>query len=375
MRILLACMLWFCMSSTAFAGKINTQEVDRRINKLMSRPDMAGLSVAIVENGELIFSKGYGETLKGSGDPVTADTVFRWASVSKGVAAATVLELAEDGHFGLSSPISAHALSLHLPPSQHAVTVEDILSHRTGLVYNAYDKLIEENRAPKDVRASMGNLRLICQPGDCHTYQNVAFDAVGEMTETATGVPYKSSVAQKIFRPLKMDTATVTREGLVRSKSWAKPHNNKGVPIAQVKESYYHIPAAAGVNSSVNDMAKWMLAQMDVKAPHLKTSIRTALQTPRVATPRENRILRQNFYALRKAQYGLGWRIYDYEGHRVIGHRGAVEGYRASILFDPEKKTGVAILWNSPHGRPVGLQLEIMDQVYGKPRRDWMRLG
>jgi len=58
----------------------------------------------------------------------------------------------------------------------------------------------------------------------------------------------------------------------------------------------------------------------------------------------------------------------------VIGHRGAVEGYRAAVLFDPEIQSGVVMLWNSATGRPNGLQLEIFDQIYGLPKRDWMRL-
>ena len=77
---------------------------------------------------------------------------------------------------------------------------------------------------------------------------------------------------------------------------------------------------------------------------------------------------------MKKAHYGLGWRVYDYHGHKVIGHRGGVQGYRALVLFDPEKQAGIAMMWNSPHSKPIGLQLEFLDQLYGLPRRDWLRL-
>ncbi len=374
MRFLFA-FLFLCLTATAHANPIDTQEVDRRIQKLMQRPDMVGLSIAVVENGNLTFTKGYGEVVKGSREAVTPDTVFRWASVSKGVAAATILNLAEDGHFGLGSPVGAHAPSLQLAPSRHVVTVEDILTHRTGLVRNAYDQRIEDGQHPKNVRSALKYLRRVCEPGECHTYQNVAFDAAAEMVETVTGMPYKAVVAEHIFKPLGMNSASLTLEGLVRSKSWARPHNSQGQTIPRIKGGYYRIPAAAGVNSSIIDMSLWMQAQMPASHNHLPRQIQNALQVPRVNTPRESRILRRNFHALRNAQYGLGWRIYDYEGHRVIGHRGAVDGYRALMLFDPVKQTGVAIMWNSPSAHPIGLQLEIMDQLYGRPRRDWMRLG
>jgi beta-lactamase class C len=374
MRIIFSLIFLFA-ASIAHAGPIDTDEVDRRLEVLMDQPGMVGLSVAIVERGEIVFAKGYGETVKGSGDKVSADTVFRWASVSKSIAASTVMKLARDGHFGLTSPVRAHAPSLELPKSKYVVTVEDVLTHQTGIVRNAYDTRIEAGHPAKLVRTSLRGLPRICEPGQCHTYQNVAYDAASEMAETATGLPYKSVVNELFFEPLGMETASLTLAGLIRSKSWAKPHKKNGRTITAVKPTYYRVPGSAGVNSSVTDLARWMQAQMTENNETLPAAIQAATHTPRVSTPLEDRAMRRNFKSLKNSHYGLGWRVYDYEGRKVIGHRGAVQGYRALVLFDPELKTGVAAMWNTPHGKPVGLQLEIMDQVYGRPRRDWMRLG
>ena len=359
----------------AAPSKIDLEEIDRRIAILMQRDDMVGLSVAIIENGQIISAKGYGETIKGSAQKVTSDTVFRWASVSKGVAAATAILLVKDGYFGLSSPVVAHAPSVKLPPSDYQITLEDLLSHRTGIVRNAFDVKIEDGRDPKVIRTSLEKLSHLCEPGTCHGYQNVLFDAVSEMTETATGVPYKAVVNERIFEPLGMTTASTTLEGLSRSKSWARPHNRGGAMISSVKPTYYRVPAAAGVNSSITDMAKWTLAQMDDGEGGLPTDVAAEIHTSRVKTPRENRSMRRYYSALSDAHYALGWRSYNMDGHRVVGHRGAVEGYRSAVLFDPDHKTGIAMMWNSSSSRPVGLQLELFDQVHGKPRRDWMRLA
>jgi len=428
-NLCLACLAIICVLSFAaqswangisrdHKSGIDLAEIDKRASQLMQQLEMVGLSVAIVDDGEMSFAKGYGEVQRDSNMVVTADTVFRWASVSKGVAAATVLSLQEDGHFDIAQPAKLHASSLKLPPSEVNVTIEDILSHRVGIVRNAYDRRIEDGRSAKDVRSALKNLKYLCDPGTCHTYQNVAFDASSEIIESITGLPYKSVVQERIFDPLGMETASVTLEGLKRSKSWARPHGRSGIRINRVKENYYRVPAAAGINSSVKDLAKWMIAQMpppqidspedkpDVELaggitakaktaieliaeaavealskpdtlplPKISHEIVQAMQAPRIETPRERRFMQRKYMSLENAQYGLGWRTYDYAGHRVIGHRGGVEGYRALVLFDPEKRSGIAMMWNSPHSRPIGLQLEFMDQLYGLRKRDWLRLN
>ena len=394
-------------------SNVDLAELDKRASQLMTQLEMVGMSVAVVENGEMTFAKGYGEVQRDSKMKVSADTVFRWASVSKGVAAATVLSLQEDGHFELAEPAKLHANSLELPPSEVDVSIEDILSHRIGIVRNAYDRRIEDGQAAQKVRGALKGLKYLCEPGTCHTYQNVAFDASAEIIESITGLPYKSVVKERIFDPLDMQTASVTLEGLMRSKSWARPHGRYGKRISRVKENYYRVPAAAGVNSSVKDLAKWMIAQMpssrkaqepigielagglddnsyDMKMiaeaavhskaqkealPKISQDILDEMHMPRVETPREQRFMRRKYMNLKNAQYGLGWRVYDYAGRRVIGHRGGVQGYRALVLFDPEKRSGIAMMWNSPHSQPIGLQLEFMDQLYGLPKRDWLRLN
>ncbi len=386
LRILLSLVLCAAFAASAMANGsgqmrepgINTEELDKRAGQLMQQLEMVGMSIAIVEDGKMTFAKGYGEALRDSNMLVTPDTVFRWASVSKGVAAATVLSLEEDGHFDLAEPAMVHAASLVLPPNEKNVSIEDLLSHRVGIVRNAYDNRIEGGRRAKDIRGALKDLKYLCEPGTCHTYQNVAFDASSEIVETVTGLPYKAVVNELIFEPLGMTTASTTLEGLKRSKSWARPHGRHGVRINRVKENYYRVPAAAGVNSSVKDLAKWMMAQMPPQSQKeeekLSPEILTKMQTPHVVTPREQRFLRRKFSALENAHYGLGWRVYDYSGHKVIGHRGGVEGYRALVLFDPEQRSGIAMMWNSPHTRPIGLQMEFMDQLYGLPKRDWLRL-
>lgn len=370
-RFLLIVLLLF---ATPAAAQVDAAEIDRRAALLMNQLEMTGLAVAIVEEGKTTFAKGYGETLRDSGDLVTADTVFRWASVSKGVAANTLLSLVEDGEFNLADSAEALAPSLDLPgPESEKVNLVHLLSHQTGIVRNAYDTRIEGGRAAKPTRAALSSLGVMCAPGTCHTYQNVAFDASAEIIERQAKLPYKTVVQTRVFDPLGMKSASLTLEGLTRSKNWAKPHGRFGQRINTVKPTYYRVPAAAGINSSIRDLAKWMTAQFPGSGliPEDRLS---AMQTPIVKTTAEQRYLNRRYRDLQNAHYGLGWRVYDYHGHKVVGHRGGVEGYRALVLFDPEKQAGIAMLWNSPHSRPTGLQLEFLDQLYSLPKRDWLRL-
>lgn len=353
--------------------KLDIEELDRRASRLMQQLEMTGMAMAIVENGEMVFAKGYGEELRDSGMMVTEDTVFRWASVSKGLAANTLLSLVEEGKLSLADLAEDLAPSLDLPGDERTVNLVHLLSHQTGIVRNAYDNRIEGGRAAKPTRAALGELGVLCAPGTCHTYQNVAYDAITEIVEAKAGLPFKTVVQERVFDPLGMTTASMTLEGLTRNKRWARPHGRFGKRISRVQPTYYRVPAAAGVNSSVTDLAKWMIAQFPASA-QIPAERLTAMQTPIIATRSEQRFLNRRFRDLNQAHYGLGWRVYDFHGHKIVGHRGGVEGYRSLVLFDPDAGSGIALMWNSPHTRPIGLQMEFLDQLYGLPKRDWLRL-
>ena len=101
--------------SPASRRDIDYRLLDARLKQLMTKPAMVGLAVGIVENGRITFLQGYGETEHGSGDPVTPETVFRWASCSKGLAATMVAKLAEQGKIDLNAPVANYAPDLKLP--------------------------------------------------------------------------------------------------------------------------------------------------------------------------------------------------------------------------------------------------------------------
>jgi len=362
--------------SPASRRDIDYRQIDQRLQQLMTRPAMVGLAIGIVENGRITFLKGYGETLEGSGDPVTAQTVFRWASCSKGLAATMVARLAERGKIDLGAPVVNYAPDLKLPANnEYKASVGDLLSHRLGLYRNAYDNKLEEGQDPSMLRTQLGQLNAICAPGTCWSYQNVAFDASSEMVSRATGLPYEQAVKRTLFNPIGMTSGSVSLAGLEASRSWARPHSAGRKPRLPMDDTYYKVPAAGGVNSNIKDFSLWMLAQMGEMPDVLDARLLKTIHAPYVKTPTERRRLRKFSERLDQAWYGYGWRSYDYAGHRIVGHRGGISGYRSLILFDPQKNSGVVMLWNSDTWKPGGMEFEVMDQLYHLPFRDWMELA
>jgi beta-lactamase class C len=360
--------------STASRRDVDYAALDARLKLLAEMPTVVGLAVGIVENGRITFLHGYGETVEGSGEPVTPQTVFRWASVSKGVAGTMAAKLAEQGKLSLSAPIASYHTSLRLPGgNENVATLSDVLSHRLGIYRNAWDDKLEAGEDPHLIRQSLGTLASLCAPGSCWSYQNVAYDTSSEVIAEATGKSYQQAVRDTLFAPIGMTSASMSREGLLRSKSWARPHSVGRRPL-EVSDAYYRVPAAGGVNSNIKDMALWMIAQMGEMPDVLSKGVLDTIHAPLVSTPGERGRLRKFAERVHDPYYGYGWRSYDYAGHHIIGHRGGVNGYRSLILFDPKLKSGVVALWNSNTSQPGGLEFEVMDMIYHLPFRDWMEV-
>lgn len=353
-------------------GKIDYVALDRQLAELSARPEMAGLAVAIVEQGKLRFVRTYGVTDRTTNTPVSINTVFRWASVSKTVTGALAATLANEGLVDLERPVGSWQTTLRLPGgAQSRVTLGQLLAQQTGLTKNAYDERLEEGQDPRRIRADLAAAPLQCEPGTCHTYQNVAFDAASEILSEAAKRPFSDSVSERFFLPLGMASAAYGMDGLTRAKDWARPHN--GSQVRPLKESYWRVPAAAGVESNIVDFAKWMQAMMGERPEVLPAAVLRISQTPRVNTPRlyGGELAQANS----GAQYGLGWRSFNYAGHKLAGHSGAVDGYRTTMIFEPATGNGVAVMWNSNWGRPFRIPFAVFDAVDKKADSTWLDLG
>lgn len=343
---------------------------------LVANQRIPGLAVAIVKDGQILSARGYGITDVKAAEPVDSHTVFRLASLSKSFAGTLTGMLVSEGALRWDSKIVDYMPTLRFanPAAAQQLTVAEVLSHRVGLTNNAFDRDIEGYAEYRDVVGRFASAPMKCQPGTCYAYQNVAFSLVGDVVYAASGQFYNEAVASRIFKPLGMDDASMGLEGIQASPRWAKPHVRGGGGWTSVmpKPTYYRVSPAAGVNASISDMAQWLLAQTGHRPDVLPQPLLATLQAPVVSTPGELRGSAWRRERLNAAGYGLGWRVYDYAGHRVVFHGGAVQGYRGALALMPERGLGVAILWNSESSLPTGLLPTILDSAIGLPYHAWL---
>jgi beta-lactamase class C len=349
------------------------------INRAAKTHDFVGLAVAVVRHGKVTLLSLNGPRAVGKNDKVTSDTLFRIASLSKGFAASLAALSIEEGHLSWNEKVASRVPQFHLATQAEtsAVTVADILSHRTGLPPNAFDNKLEAGVPIPDILGSYREVPLICPVGSCYAYQNVAFNMIATLLEDAEGQPYETLVKTRLFDPLAMKTASYGRDGLVHSANWAHPHLRAGRHSwreTSVDEAYYNIPAAGGVNASINDLSHWLVAQMGDAPDVLPFNIVKELHQPVVETPAETRRWRDLQGRMKETFYGYGFRVYDYAGHTVISHAGGVKGYSAQIAFLPESDTGIAILANAHAQRTGRILPAFLDLELGLRDRDWLML-
>ena len=352
-------------------GRINYTQLDQQFAAMAQRSEMAGLAIAIVEDGELRFIRTYGVIDRDTNVPVTLGTVFRWASVSKTVAGTLAATFANEGLVDLDRPLARYQTTLRLPEgAESRLSFQQLLSQQTGLTKNAFDGQLEDGQDLGLLRASLASAPLQCQPGSCHTYQNIAFDAASEILEQAAKRSYPDTVSERFFLPLGMNSASFGMTGLTKAKDWARPHS--GRMVLTVKEAYWRVPAAAGVESNIVDFARWMQATMGDRPDVLSETILRIAQTPRVNTaPIYAGELRQ---ANSEAHYGLGWRSFKYDDNVLVGHSGAVDGYRATLIFDPAARVGVVAMWNSNWGTPFRIPFAVFDSYHQRTDSRWLEL-
>ena len=344
--------------------------------QLVAGGRIPGLAVAIVQNGRVLSARGYGVTDARNGEPVDAHTVFRLASLSKSFAGTVTGMLVNDGVLRWDSRLTDYVpdFRLSMPNAAQQVTVADLLSHRVGLTHNAYDRDLEGNADFHTLTVKMANAPMTCAPGQCYAYQNVAFSLVGDVVFAATGQFYSEEVVRRIFKPLGMHDASYGLEGIEASARWAKPHVRGGggwVPL-RPKPTYYRVAPAAGVNASISDMAQYLIAQTGHRPDVLPAPLLATLHSSLIETPGELRGASWRRTRLSSAGYALGWRVFDYAGHDLIFHGGAVQGYRGAMALLPDRDLGIAILWNSESALPSGLLPTIIDSALGLGDGQWL---
>ena len=326
------------------------------VDSFLAESQVPGVAIAIVSADRILYMKGFGHRAVNSPEKIDINTAFRVASLSKGFAAVLTGMLVQDHVLRWDDRVRKFLpdFTLKNPVNASELTIRHLLSHTSGLVAHAYDSMIEDNVALDKIAQHLQEVPITSAVGKLYSYQNVAYSLIAPIVATATGKAYQELVAERIFKPLGMVNASLSKAGLLASGNFAYPHvrrNAQWLP-ANVRDTYYTVAPAAGVNASVHDMALWLRALMGGMPEVISPQLVEEVSAPVVATPRERRRFNWN-RRLRSAYYGLGWRVFDYAGHKLVFHSGGVRGYLAQIAFLPEEKIGIVVLQNSGSGNPL----------------------
>lgn len=316
--------------------------------------DLPGAAAVLVINGEVRPLMLFGFQSMTDIRPITAASVFQLASLSKSFAATAIALAVDDGRLQWGASVTALLPELNWSDARRAKKLKlfHLANQSSGLMPHAYTNLVEDVVSYDNILNRLHQVPFICDPGHCYSYQNVAFSLLGDVLVQATGMPYNRFVEQRLFAPLNMQTASVG--------SLASPpdqlasahvlHQDRWVVIPR-NQRYYKVAPAAGVNASIADMQQWLLAHLGLieglpRAPIAQLQSRYIANEPGDSHyPNDNRIS--------DVGYGLGWRVFAFEGFDGFTHHGGyVRGMRSEMIFHRGSQSGLVFLTNS---EPAGL--------------------
>jgi beta-lactamase class C len=375
--IILASLAPFC-AARPVDNAIDLQRLDLELKGIMATAQTPALALGIVANGQVVVTRTLGSTVVGGAQLIDTSTRFRLASMSKSISASLIGKFVSQGFLQWDSPVTLLVPSFRLKdPNSVFLTVEQLLSHRTGLVHHTLDDEMEAATTIYPIRALLPTMPGECAVGACFAYQNLAYSFAADISYAASGQFFGAALHREIFEPLGMARANVGLDSLKEDENWARPHERrwpKNVQI-EVKPNYYWLEAAAGVNASVSDMEQYLLALLGNRPEVLSRDIISKLTTQQIGTPGEIYGPPWRRARLRSAGYGLGMRLFDYSGHPVWFHAGAVAGYRGMIVGLPEKNAAFVLMWNSETNLPSGLVPTLLDRWLDQPAHDWLELA
>ena len=315
--------------------------------------DVAGLAVAVVRDDECVV-RGFGVRDVDTQEPVTAETMFHLASVSKPFVATALVPLVD-----LDAPVTRWVPELELADGRaDEVTARLLLSHTSGLPdvtdYGWHDPRLDDDALAELVR-SMSGWRLRSEPGTTFAYSNAGYELLGLQLARAAGTTFEQAVRRELLSPLGMERSTFLR-GEVPADLAASPH--VAMPLTVPGDAYpytrRHAPSST-LHSSAAELSRWLHAHLDGPGPQVDPGLRELLWRPvvHVGEPPWDE------------QQALGWAVGSHGGHRVLSHSGADPGFGARLALVPERRTGVAVLANANTVPVSGIARAALDVALG----------
>jgi CubicO group peptidase (beta-lactamase class C family) len=357
-------------------------EFDSYVEKVMKRFEVPGVCVAVVKDGKVVLAKGYGVRELGKSAKVDSKTLFGIASNTKAFTATALGLLVEEGKIKWDGRVIDYLpwFQLSDPYVTRELTIRDLLVHRSGLGLGAGDLLWwpPSTYDRKEIARRLRYIPLETSFRSAYAYDNVLYTVAGEVIETISGMTWEEFVQKRILDVVGMTTSNVRHSDAVNGGNIATTHAEIEGTVRVIKPfASDNTNPAGGINSNADDMAKWMIVQMDsgrvsrdkrLFSPQITRALWSIVTPMGIGTPAsELAPLRANFNG-----YALGFGIRDYRGYKLVSHTGGLPGYVSQVMMIPEIKVGVCVLTNQESGAAFNaISLYVLDR-YLNASHDWL---
>jgi serine beta-lactamase-like protein LACTB len=330
-------------------------QIEKAASSFMAANSVPGISAAVVQDGELVWSEGFGMADLENFVPATSFTLFRLGSISKPITATAILQLSERGKLDLDAEVQKYCPAF--PKKEWPITTRELLGHLGGIRhYNPDGKGDIPEDSAKHFSSMEDSLEifagdaLVAKPGTKFHYSTYGYTVLGCVLEGAAAEKYMDYVKENVFDPARMaETRDDNFFAIVPHRSrWYHKDKAGVVDNAGVLDSSYKIPGG-GLVSSAEDMARFEIAIMANKL--LKPATRDLMWTPQKTTDGS-----QNNYA-------LGWGTEKKYGLALVEHTGGQQGTSTSIVLVPERHAGIVVLANMDGVNSAALSAEILKIV------------
>jgi CubicO group peptidase (beta-lactamase class C family) len=360
--------------------------MDAYVSRVLKEFDVPGISVAIVKDGKVVLTKGYGLRKVGEPTPVDEHTLFGIASNTKAFTAAALAMLVDEGKLGWDDPVTKYLPNFQMYDAYvtRELTIRDLLTHRSGLGLGAGDLMFWPNTTftRDEIMHRIRFLKPASGFRSRYAYDNVLYLVAGQIIPSVTGKSWDDFVRERIFVPLEMTESNVTVKALKPGMNVVSPHTKIDEKVTPIPFNDLDNGAPAGsINSNAVDMAKWVVVQLDkglIRASkdgkqrlfsERQSRAMWAVTTPLNVNdpPAELAALKANY-----AGYGLGWSLGDYRGRKTVSHTGGLAGMVSRVMLIPEINAGVVVLTNQEQGGAFNsVALHVMDYYLNAPATDW----
>jgi CubicO group peptidase (beta-lactamase class C family) len=339
------------------------------LEQIMRELKLPGLAVGVVEDGRLVYSRGFGIMKLGEDRPVTPETLFHMASITKPFVATSIMQLVEQGKVDLDAPVVRYLpyFKLH-DPCYASITVRQMVTHTSGMP-DVQDYLwnkpeYDDGALERYVR-TLVDRDLLWEPGSKFRYSNMAFEVLGDLVAKVSGVSFEDYVDAHILQPLGMKSSTLLIKKADQARLAAGHTRGKDGVVRLIEHYPYnraHTPSS-NLHSNVVDMAHWAMANInrgELSGQRiLKSSAYDVMWKP--AAEAEGR-----------RSVGISWFLNDLNGQQAVFHGGGDDGFLTYLIFVPANKIGVVVMSNcdcAPIGRIWQQALSVALRTDDKDRK------